>query len=764
MQVRLSKTLFSVLAITIMLVMAPFVALRYELIKTQLDQQLVDEARQVAVRVAESVKPSVWNEYIAPEEVTFSAGVTEAILRAEMAAPSITAIAISDSFEQLFLGFYKKDGQLAPLSTMDNRLLSQLGQQKFVQPIVNQQKSIGTVQVFYRTEQVESTIARSLSIELVQFAIVSLLMLALLYSALRQALIRPIQSLQIAHQAIDSLSEAVVVTDQNFRITDINQAYEKISGEAESTVLMTKPRFYIQHGDEQKLLWECCPSNLSSWEGEVLFTTHDGSQVPTWLQINEVIHNHRFVCYVGIVTDITDKKRVERQLHQMAYFDALTSLPNRTYFMETLNHEIMDAQRHDKRLGLLFIDLDNFKWINDNYGHGIGDQFLQSIATRFKARLRRSDFIFRLSGDEFTAIASEVVNEPDLEILANELIRIACEEVKLDGKTIAAGASIGVAIYPRDGCTSEELIQHADAAMYQAKENGRNQACFFSLELEQQRRNNHEIQIELNNAIENNELQLFYQPKLFHPAATTQQRGRVDGAEALIRWEHPQKGLIKPSDFIRVAEQTDQIVAIGNWVIKAACQQLAQWQGTEFAHISLAVNLSPRQLRHPQLVANIADNLRNYGINPAMLELEITESAIIENIELSLTTLNQLKNLGVGLAMDDFGTGFSSLSYLKLLPIDVIKIDRSFVAGLPYDEDDTIIVRAIFSMAEAMNLKVVAEGIENTAQEQYLLRQGCRHSQGYLYSKPLSLLAFQDWTRLYGNMPSEWRPGPKTSP
>ncbi len=752
MQPPLSKKLFSVLAITLMIVMTPFIAWRYEHLRMELREQSVVEAKQAAVRIAESVKPSVWNEYITPEEVTFSAQVTAAILEAEMRSENIIEIVIRDSFKQQLLGYYKlEDDTVIPLLNEQVTPLPVDEQKRYIYPIFNDKTRIGEVEIIYQAGKINDSLKQALSMELIQLTIVSLLILALLFAALRQALLRPIQSLQIAQQAIESMSEAVVVADAQFRITDVNNAYEKISGQNENALLYRHPSFFIRKDQTLVHLWDEI-TNIREWTGEIVLETIDGRLVPAWLRLNEVIHDNHFVCYVCVVTDITEKKEAEEQLHQMAYFDALTTLPNRTYFMESLSREIQNSHRHKKRFGLLFIDLDNFKWINDTHGHTAGDLFLTSIAERFKSRLRKSDYIFRLSGDEFTAITTDVKNEQQLEVLANDLIRIANQEIAFDdGKRISAGASIGVALYPRDGNQSEALIQHADAAMYEAKEMGRNQTCFYSKELEQQRKRNRETQTELQQAIKENQLTLVYQPKVRHPRqeTLTGQHSYIDGAEALIRWQHPDKGLLSPNAFINIAEQSDLIIDIGYWVIQAACKQLAVWQQSHLAHLSLAINLSPRQLRHPNLVSDVDQLLKTYAIDPARLELELTESAIIENIEQSLITLNKLKALGVTLAMDDFGTGFSSLSYLKLLPIDVIKIDRSFIAGLPYDEDDAVIVRAIFSMANAMNLTVVAEGIENVLQEKYLLAEGCTHSQGFFYSKPLTSEELMAWAQAY---------------
>lgn len=752
MQPLLSKKLFSVLAITLMIVMAPFIALRYEHFRMELLKQTERETKQAAIRIAESIKPSVWNEYLSPEDVTFSAQVTNAVIEAEMRSSNIIGINITDSFQQQFLGYYKLEDDT--LITLHNQAVAPVpfnDQKRFTYPIIDNEVRIGNIDIIYRTGSIQTALKHSLSMELIQLSIVSLLILALLFAALRQALLRPIQSLQIAQQAIDSMSEAVVVTDELFRIKDVNTAYEKIAGQAKNILLYQRPKFQLQTENGLELLWNVIGSR-GEWTGEVILTTFDGRNVPAWLRLNEVIHESHFVCYVCVVTDITEKKEAENQLHQMAYFDPLTSLPNRTFFMESLNRAIQDSERHSKNFGLLFIDLDNFKWINDTHGHSAGDLFLSSIANRFKQRLRKSDYIFRLSGDEFTAIATDIVNEQHLEVLANDLIKIASGEVLLEnGQSISAGASIGVSIYPRDGKNSELLIQHADAAMYEAKETGRNQSCFFSKELENQRKNYRQVQAELQEAITEGQLELFFQAKIQHgpKSPSGQQHRSICGAEGLIRWNHPKQGLLSPSSFIHIAEQSDMIIGIGYWVIKAACAQLAIWQDNDMANLSLAINLSPKQLRSPNLVKNVKQLIEQYAINPKKLELELTESAIIENIEQSLTTLNQLKKLGVTLAMDDFGTGFSSLSYLKLLPIDVIKIDRSFVAGLPYDEDDAVIVRAIFSMAKAMNLKVVAEGIENILQEQYLLNEGCVYSQGYLYTTPLSSSELHDWAIAY---------------
>jgi len=757
MQFRLSIKLFFLLTTITALVMSAFIGLRYYMVSSQLKLELEGRAEEAALRVAESVSPSIWNIHQKLADGHYSSEVALAILDAEMASELVTAISIYGNFGHLYLGRYKQlDGQLVSIDDKLDSRLADLRHYRIRQPIKSGSMTIGAVEVIYSIDSIESAINSGLLLELLQVAVVSMLVIGLLYWSLRQSLLLPIQSLQVARQSLNALSEGVILTNSDFNVIDMNAAYEEMTGYRKDELMGRRPMIKLMERSVDKTVWQQLRSG-PQWSGEVVVRRKGKLSFPAKLNFNEVWHGGKLVCHVGIITNISMQKESENQLQRMAYFDSLTSLPNRPHFIKTLEHEIQVARRQDRSMGLLFIDLDNFKWINDHHGHAMGDKYLENVAGRLRKRVRNTDFIFRLGGDEFTTIATDICDEASLSILARDLIAVAAETIKLDGHKLSCGASIGIALYPRDADNAEQLIQRADTAMYQAKQDGGDQLVFFSSELENTRRSNRETDEALRQALPKNELMIYFQPKVHY--VTSPPNGnvggrdiassRVQGAEALLRWFRPGYSILNPKDFIPIAEQSDLIVDIGHWVIRAACQQLARWKKTSLGALTIAVNLSPRQLRHDDFVGRLADTILEFGVNPAQLELEVTESAVIENIDQSVDTLNQLKRLGVTIAMDDFGTGFSSLSYLKQLPIDVIKIDRSFINDLPNDDDDVVIVNAIFSMARAMNIKVVAEGIENYAQLQFLLGQGCQCSQGFFHSRPLPAADFERWVGLF---------------
>lgn len=475
--------------------------------------------------------------------------------------------------------------------------------------------------------------------------------------------------------------------------------------------------------------------------GEVIGQKKDGSNFPGWLSLNRVQRKDHTVIYVGVLTDIAEKKEAEDRLHTLAYFDSLTKMPNRHSFLMRFEEQIELAKREKYRIGLLYLDLDNFKWANDQYGHAVGDQLLMSVATQLKQRLRDSDVLYRIGGDEFTVVVPNYGNEDNLVRLAMALIEQASKEYFIEGKTISLGVSVGISTMSKKTNNAKDLIIQADTAMYQAKEAGRGRVHFFSHILENQRQENQHIERQLKTAIATNRLQLYYQPKVtFHKNGM-----RYDSAEALIRWIEHDKVVFAPDQFIAIAEQTNLICELGYWVIHTACEQVSVWASSGFNHLKIAINLSPRQLRDDKLYNYLLETITKFGIAPQQLELEITEHAVIENIQESVKTLNKLKTLGVSIAMDDFGTGYSSLSHLKLLPIDVLKIDRSFIQNLPNNQDDIAIVIAILAMAKALNLTVVAEGIENQSQLDFLALHQCHMAQGYYFSPALVNTDFIEW-------------------
>ncbi|WP_218565874.1 EAL domain-containing protein [Pseudomonas sp. o96-267] len=437
----------------------------------------------------------------------------------------------------------------------------------------------------------------------------------------------------------------------------------------------------------------------------------------------------------GISTDITEHKKNLEQIHQLAYYDALTGLPNRRLLLEHLQFALARSARSRREGALLFIDLDNFKQLNDTLGHDMGDLLLQQVSERLLNQVRLEDSLARLGGDEFVLILENLEPEPQaaiatIEHVAEKLLRALATPFELPGYNHSGSASIGVALFSQPHDKPEELLKHADLAMYEAKAAGRNTLCFFDPRMQQALAARATLEHELRRALSEAQLLLHYQPQV-------DERGELLGAEALVRWQHPQRGLVPPGEFIPLAESTGLILPMGRWILHTACQQLASWANDpQRAELTVAINVSARQFHHPDFVTDVLSALQKTGANPHKLELELTESQLVQDIEALINKMGQLRAYGVRFSLDDFGTGYSSLSYLKRLPLDQLKIDRSFVRDLLDNASDTAIVRTILALGQALELRVIAEGVESQAQRDALLSLGCRHFQGYLYGVP----------------------------
>jgi diguanylate cyclase (GGDEF)-like protein/PAS domain S-box-containing protein len=435
---------------------------------------------------------------------------------------------------------------------------------------------------------------------------------------------------------------------------------------------------------------------------------------------------------IGTLSDISDRKRVESRILEQAYNDPLTRLPNRTLFLERLELALAQARRHGRRLAVLYIDLDRFKLINDTRGHSTGDLLLQSLALRLKRRLRQADTLARVGGDEFVILMPDARASPEMSLVAQKLLAAVARPFQLGDQTLHVTASIGIATFPDDGQNGETLLRNADAAMYRAKELGRNNFQLCTPELTSKAVERLALQVGLRQALDRNEFALHYQP------IVSLVTGRVVGLEALVRWEHPEQGLVMPTAFISAAEETGLIVPLGEWVLRAACQQVKKWHQTGLGDLRVAVNVSARQFREDSLVHMVGSALSEADLDPRHLEVEITESIAMESAEIVVGNLRLLRGMGVGIAIDDFGTGYSSLTYLKRYPVTALKIDRSFVADLPDSAADAGIVRAIVEMAHGTKLNVIAEGVETKDQFLLLQRHGCDEMQGYWVSPPLT--------------------------
>ena len=457
----------------------------------------------------------------------------------------------------------------------------------------------------------------------------------------------------------------------------------------------------------------------------------DGEERLVWERGTPVIDaDGDIVAYEGFIEDITERRRYRSQIEQQASFDALTGLANRRLLNDRLTQAIARAQRTHEGVAVAFIDLDNFKIINDSFGHEVGDKLIKEMAQRLGTCVRQSDTVARLGGDEFVLLLTRHGTQLDLENTLQRVQNSVAQPWVFGRREFQVTSSCGVALFPSDGSNAESLLRNADAAMYRAKAKGRNNLQFFTVELSRAMLARVGIEHRLRNAIARKQLELYYQPRV------DVNTGALVGAEALLRWRLPRHGTITPERFIEVAEETGLIVPIGRWALNTACQQAEAWRQAGHRELIISVNVSPRQFRHDDIVQTISSALQSSGLPAQNLQIELTEGLAMHDAEHHIAMLNQIKALGVQIAIDDFGTGYSSLSYLKRFPVDQLKVDRSFVSGLPGDADDAAIVRAIVTLGHQLGLRVVAEGVETEAQNALLRRIGCDEMQGYLFGRP----------------------------
>ncbi len=546
---------------------------------------------------------------------------------------------------------------------------------------------------------------------------------------------------RLAATVFESSHEGIMVTDPGGRILAVNQAFTRVTGYEEEEAVGRTPAM-LRSGrhapDFYAAIWRAL-ADAGHWQGEIWNRRKSGEIYPELLSISAVRDSQGGVShYVGIFADIGKIKESEARLDHLAHYDPLTDLPNRLLLRSRLKHAIEQAQRQQSRLAVLFLDLDRFKNVNDSLGHQTGDELLRAVAERLAQRLRAEDTLARLGGDEFVVLLEHLREPSDAAMVARSLLDALAEPFALpQGHEVYIGASIGISLYPDDGLCDSELIMHSDVAMYQAKEQGRNTFGFYTKSLTDNANQRLEMETSLRRALERGEFELHYQPQLGLPG------GQVIGAEALIRWRHPLRGLIPPNQFIPLAEETGLIVPLGEWVLRQACMQWTRWRQAGLPAITLAVNISPRQFRQQDLAEVVRRILAETGTPAAALELELTEGALMHQGEAAEATLRKLKQLGFALAIDDFGTGYSSLAYLKRFPLDRLKIDQSFVRDISADNGDGELVSTIIAMARKLRLSVLAEGVETPAQHAYLLEQGCDACQGYLYSRPVPAEDFE---------------------
>lgn len=533
--------------------------------------------------------------------------------------------------------------------------------------------------------------------------------------------------------AFDSATEGIMIVDDNARIIAINKGFTEITGFTEDEVLGSTPNSLQTDKHD---LWRILLDE-DKWCGEVSNKRKNGEIYQESLTLTVVKNKEgKIVNYVGVFADITETKQSQSRLHELVNHDPLTGLANRRLLNELLEHAIRRAEREKHQIALLFIDLDRFKTINDSLGHQVGDKLLYEASRRISLSMRESDVVARLGGDEFVVMMDMINNPEDAALIAQKIIHALEIEFIIDGKEIFIGASIGISIFPKDCGDVDSLIKAADIAMYQVKNSGKNNYCFYSADLSKSAVERFTMEGQLRRALERNQFEVYYQPQV------SLLTGEIIGAEALVRWNHPELGLVSPAKFIPVAEETGLIVQIGEWVLRQAAVQAMQWIKDGYTMQWVSVNVSVVQIMRSNFADTVYGMLIETDCDPSILELEITESTVMQNTEYVIDTFNRIKQLGLRLAIDDFGTGFSSLSNLKRLPLDKIKIDQSFVRDLPDDLDDAAIANAIYAMAGSLGFSVIAEGVETIRQAAFLQAMGCKEAQGYLYSKPVTTIEF----------------------
>jgi diguanylate cyclase (GGDEF)-like protein/PAS domain S-box-containing protein len=551
--------------------------------------------------------------------------------------------------------------------------------------------------------------------------------------------------LRQAATVFDHTREGIMITDTQANILRVNPALTTLFGYKSHELLNKTPAIFRsgQYSTEfYQRMWNTIET-FGYWRGEIWNRRKDGELIPLIGSISSVYNDKQELThYVSVYSDIRQLKDSEAQLEHLARHDPLTQLPNRSLLSINLAHALKVAARQHQRIALLMLDLDRFKDVNDSFGHQIGDVLLQKVALRLRQRIPISDTICRLGGDEFTVLIEGNTDIQDIDHMAEEILRLLATPFHLpNGREVVVGASIGISLYPEHGSTAEDLLQQADAAMYRAKASGRSCFRYFSDELTQAAEHRLDLEIRLRRAIELNQLRVYFQPQM--DIATN----RIIGAEALVRWQDPERGLITPINFIPVAEETGLIKQLGEWVLFETCRQGQAWLQKGLPAINLAVNISPVQFRYSNIMTSVMTALDETGFPASHLELELTESALMAHETEAAEILNQLRKLGVRLAIDDFGTGYSSLAYLKRFPLDVLKIDKSFVDDIPHKKDDMEIAATIVAMAHTLRLKVMAEGVETTEQLAFLKSQGCDCYQGYLMSPPISAIQFEQLLR-----------------
>jgi diguanylate cyclase (GGDEF)-like protein/PAS domain S-box-containing protein len=551
------------------------------------------------------------------------------------------------------------------------------------------------------------------------------------------------ERVRVATAVFDSTQEGVLVTDEQGLIVHVNRAFMAITGYQREEVLGDRPnRFKSGRHDAQfyRVMYEALMEK-GHWSGEIWNRRKSGEIYPQWQNIRRVCDDAGQTShFVAVFSDLTAIKRSEQELQQLAHYDPLTGLPNRLLFTDRAAQALTYAGSSKRGCALLLIDLDHFKNINDSLGHNVGDQVLKAVAERLKGLFDSGMTLARLGGDEFALLQENCQQVMQAAGLAQRVLDAMKEPFVLDSHPLFISASVGISLFPSDAQSAEQLLRNADSALFKAKSDGREGYALYTEELTAHAQQRVELASELRRAIDRHELRVFYQP--VHDLESS----RILGVEALVRWQHPERGMVSPGEFIPIAEQSGLIGEIDGWVLNTACRQMCAWLAAGVEVSFVAVNVSSRLFSRGDLDRQVAEVLRETGLDPAYLELEVTESAVMEDPEQAIEQLHRLRELGISLAIDDFGTGYSSLLRLKRMPVQKLKIDQGFVAGLPSDEDDIAIVRVIIALAQSMGMNVLAEGIEHADQAGFLLANGCELGQGYWFARPMPAEQI-DWLR-----------------
>jgi len=559
---------------------------------------------------------------------------------------------------------------------------------------------------------------------------------------------------RLAATVFGNTADGIIITDAQGTIISVNRAFNQITGYSAEEVIGAKPSILKSEHQEPSFYEEMWRTLLAGgvWQGEIWNRRKDGELFPEWLTISPVRHGHGEISnFVAVFSDISTIKRSQAELEHLAHFDPLTDLPNRVLFRDRVSRAFEQARRHENRVAVLLLDLDGFKTINDSLGHPVGDRLLQMVGERLRQCVREEDTVSRLGGDEFAVVLSNLELGEDAIEVARKILLCAQEPFTVEGHNALVTTSIGIAVFPDDGDNANDLIRNADAAMYEAKTAGRNTYRFYQVEmtrLAQQRLANERG---LRRAIENREFEVWYQPQIWL------ETGSYLGAEALLRWRDPQRGLISPLDFIPLAEASGMSLPIGEIVLQQVCQHIRAWDDAGLDAGRLAINVAGPQLYRSDFVATLRRCLEQYRIAPGTLEIEVTETFMMENPQEIRKVLDAIQELGVTTAIDDFGTGYSSLAYLKALPINTLKIDRAFVRELPGNSSDVAIVRAILALGHSLGFGVIAEGIETPAQRDFLRAEGCRKGQGFWFAKPMPAAEFTVWLEQHSRAVSAGR-------